>query len=416
MAKKQHHPKRRYLTGALWAAALSACALLPSTAVAKTTPYEPEATIVVWPRHAEADGISLRNDTSCAAGKACLAAYLALHDDSLNVRAIAVKEPEEAPLLQEWLQDFGADDIPIIVIDDLPSQALRSHDSLIFLNRAQAPPPPATTSPHPVLVSVASRGEQPPRISTVATEPEAEKKSLETPFYNGGSVSFASLRRVGWSQRGLALAKVMAKADNVLKFKHRPVRGFIPFPSSDITIRSGISPAQNVRYSRVRWRKKGDSDWKTVAMSERTSEEFIAEIPIRDVSARDTVEYFIEAETNSGRKHTRPLDAPQTPYSFFFTPPSSSGSPASSRLTVGTPYPNPSGDDFLVPVELNGESTVEFRIVNVLGFEVRRTSRGRNSAGSYLFDLGVGGLPEGIYFLNVFINGRRHTVHKIIKR
>lgn len=63
------------------------------------------------------------------------------------------------------------------------------------------------------------------------------------------------------------------------------------------------------------WRVTGEASWKTILLSQTESpQHFFAEIPYHKQGA--TVEYYVSAESNSGRRETQPRTAPVGFYTF----------------------------------------------------------------------------------------------------
>lgn len=63
------------------------------------------------------------------------------------------------------------------------------------------------------------------------------------------------------------------------------------------------------------WRAEGENEWKTVALTQTENpQHFFAEIPYHQKAA--TVEYYLSAESTSGKKETQPRTAPVGFYQF----------------------------------------------------------------------------------------------------
>lgn len=63
------------------------------------------------------------------------------------------------------------------------------------------------------------------------------------------------------------------------------------------------------------WRAAGENEWKSIALAQtENQQQFFAEIPFHKIGI--TVEYYISAETASGKKETQPRTAPAGFYQF----------------------------------------------------------------------------------------------------
>lgn len=75
--------------------------------------------------------------------------------------------------------------------------------------------------------------------------------------------------------------------------------------------KKGLIKAKNQLY----WRVKGEKNWQTIPLKHTANpQHFFAEIPYHQEGK--TVEYYISAESKSGRKETQPRTAPEGVYQF----------------------------------------------------------------------------------------------------
>ncbi len=118
---------------------------------------------------------------------------------------------------------------------------------------------------------------------------------------------------------------------------------------------SGISAAS------LFWREEGDTNYAEEPMSFVSDDNWTVEVTMPNTSVN--VEYYIEAEANSGKIHTRPLVAPE---GYWTINVGSLSSNEWAEQQISGAYPNPTFGT--VNFHLNQiEGTVDVSIYNVLG-------------------------------------------------
>lgn len=133
------------------------------------------------------------------------------------------------------------------------------------------------------------------------------------PGYNVVGIDARSLTPSGGA---IHCVTMQIPTDNPLRFRHERIAGLQPALSAypfeaEITNKSGIAAAQ------VYWRLKGESDWNQIPMT-ASGEVFNAELVNPGFTVSDTVQYYIQAESNNGKTAAKPYVAPDGYFTFYF--------------------------------------------------------------------------------------------------
>ncbi|MBL0256793.1 MAG: agmatine deiminase family protein [Bacteroidetes bacterium] len=118
-------------------------------------------------------------------------------------------------------------------------------------------------------------------------------------------------------------------------------------------------------------------------------------------SAGTTVYYYIEVNANSGKHQVRPLPAPAGYWKFnVLLNTGISTLQKSNTIFLGTAYPNPAEDVFVVPVKTDRTTLCSLELKNILGQHILSIYNGFVQ-GERSFFVNSGELKTGIYIIEL---------------
>ena len=203
-----------------------------------------------------------------------------------------------------------------------------------------------------------------------------------------------------------------------LRIVHKPIQEVVQsltypdhYPVTAIVQhRSGINEAQ------VFYRRKTETSWESVAMTPVLNPDsagyWTGLIPKQEFYY-DSLFYFIEGTSNSGKKQVRPLPAPAGAWKFKIQLNiSSTETPAAELLEI---YPNPASAITVIPVQSSAKTRGSVLIYNSLGQMVYAVFEGEIPSGNTNYFLDAAVLPSGAYFVKLQTGGQVR-VKKLVVR
>lgn len=182
---------------------------------------------------------------------------------------------------------------------------------------------------------------------------------------------------------------------------HQPV--YNADTNSDVTLDAMVKHISGVSSVDVLWREVGDTNWNQTAMTNVSSDNWTTDISIADTD----VEYYIEADANSGKELSRPIVAPE---GFWTISAGVLGAGDISNYSISAPYPNPT--DGSVSFNLNNLSGPVFvRVYNILGQELMAKEL---ESGNGVFNLALNPGWRGALFVT-FEGDFGRATKKVIK-
>lgn len=82
---------------------------------------------------------------------------------------------------------------------------------------------------------------------------------------------------------------------------------------------------------------------------------------------------------------------------------------ASSYASLGQNFPNPFATETTFPYEMKKTGNVTFRLIDMAGKEITSVNEGKKVPGTYTYILDAGNLANGIYYLQMIVDGSQHT-------
>ena len=137
--------------------------------------------------------------------------------------------------------------------------------------------------------------------------------------------------------------------------------------SSTVSVDAMIKHISGISNASVFWREEGDTNYSEVPMSLVNGDDWSADLSVPATPAN--IEYYIEAEANSGKILARPIVAPEGYWTINIGT-LSVGDWANNYISE--PYPNPTTEQ--VSFNLNNiEGTINLSIYNILGQKLYET-------------------------------------------
>lgn len=138
---------------------------------------------------------------------------------------------------------------------------------------------------------------------------------------------------------------------------HQPV--YESDTNTQVTLDAMVKHISGVNGVDVVWREEGTSTWNTTAMTFVSDDNWTTDLTIDETN----IEYYLDAEANSGKTLTRPIVAPDG-YWTIDTEVLSSGDFVQNRISA--PYPNPTTDKVTFNLKTL-QGPINVTIFNVLG-------------------------------------------------
>ena len=155
--------------------------------------------------------------------------------------------------------------------------------------------------------------------------------------------------------------------DEPLWIVHQPINE-VPTSNTSVSINAMIKHISGINNATVYWREAGESEFNQLSMATIGDDNWSIDLLIS--SGAESIEYYIEAEANSGKSLARPLVAPE---GFWTFPVSNLSNEEWADNNISAPYPNPASEE--VSFQLNQiEGAVEVSIYNILGQKLNTTT------------------------------------------
>ena len=155
--------------------------------------------------------------------------------------------------------------------------------------------------------------------------------------------------------------------DEPLWIVHQPINE-VPTGNTTVSITAMIKHVSGINNATVYWREEGESEFNQLSMTIINDDNWSADLLIP--SGSESIEYYIEAEANSGKSLARPLVAPEGFWTFTVA---NLSNEEWADNNISAPYPNPAGEE--VSFQLNQiEGVVKVSIYNILGQKLNTTT------------------------------------------
>ena len=155
--------------------------------------------------------------------------------------------------------------------------------------------------------------------------------------------------------------------DEPLWIVHQPINE-VPTSNTSVSINAMIKHISGINNATVYWREAGESEFNQLSMTIIGDDNWSVDLLIP--SGAESIEYYIEAEANSGKSLARPLVAPEGFWTFTVA---NLSNEEWADNNISAPYPNPASEE--VSFQLNQiEGAVKVSIYNILGQKLNSTT------------------------------------------
>ena len=155
--------------------------------------------------------------------------------------------------------------------------------------------------------------------------------------------------------------------DEPLWIVHQPINE-VPTSNTSVSINAMIKHISGINNATVYWREAGESEFNQLSMTTIGDDNWSVNLLIP--SGAESIEYYIEAEANSGKSLARPLVAPEGFWTFIVA---NLSNEEWADNNISAPYPNPASEE--VSFQLNQiEGAVKVSIYNILGQKLNTTT------------------------------------------
>lgn len=155
--------------------------------------------------------------------------------------------------------------------------------------------------------------------------------------------------------------------DEPLWIVHQPINE-VPTSNTNVSINAMIKHISGINNATVYWREEGESEFNQLSMTITNDDNWSTDLLIP--SGSDSIEYYIEAEANSGKSLARPLVAPEGFWTFTVA---NLSNEEWADNNISAPYPNPTTKE--VSFQLNQiDGAVKVSIYNILGQKLNTTT------------------------------------------
>lgn len=206
------------------------------------------------------------------------------------------------------------------------------------------------------------------------------------------------------------ITKAIGVADPLL-LSHQPLDD-TDDTENDYPVDAFANHRDGVANASLFYRTDENEEYTEVEMTAGDENMWNGNIPAQD--AGTTIEYYIQAESNSGKVVARPMVAPEGYWSFDVT-----GETINIHETniadFSPAFPNPASAITCVPVSFEKSATGTIKLYDVVGKEIMTVHEGRFSVGESKYFFNASELETGAYLLVLKAGNTRATQRIMVK-
>jgi agmatine/peptidylarginine deiminase len=184
-------------------------------------------------------------------------------------------------------------------------------------------------------------------------------------------------------------------ASDPIWIDHAPLQDTLEY-SGPFLVEAKIKTPSGVNNATLYWRNDTTQSYNAVPMTAAVNDTFFAYIPYQ---SEDNIQYYINAESNSGRSISKPLVAPEGYLHFDVLNLLSTETIAKAPPVLYDPYPNPASVTVQIGVEVNLADEFNLKVVDLFGKTVTQLFEGSLRQGPHKFSMDVSNLSTGIYYV-----------------
>jgi agmatine/peptidylarginine deiminase len=197
-------------------------------------------------------------------------------------------------------------------------------------------------------------------------------------------------------------------AENPLRIEFAPVRGTFPITMQQYDITSRITNRSGIKVANFVWRKKGDSQWQEIALTNDGSSNFAGQLALQQFAENDEIEYYIHAESNNGKSMNKPMSAPDGFYTAKIGNVTSVKNPESfDKIATFAVYPNPISSNATIEITTSQSMNTTVDVIDNLGNVVAIIFNGTVEKGTQFIPIQANSLATGMYYIRILSNEKR---------
>lgn len=217
-------------------------------------------------------------------------------------------------------------------------------------------------------------------------------------------------------------------AENPIRIYHQPIRYINTAQTQPwyATLNALVQNHSGIEVVRIYYRHAGESSFSELECDYLGDNMYMANIPLTQEVANDTISYFIMATSNNGKTITKPMTAPEGLYSFAYgtqvegvvqNDVYGNGTNLWVSLEgveenldgIGEVYPNPAEDVATININ-NLKGDLRYSIINLKG---QVLVSDKIKVGEQMLSIDVSALKQGNYWIS-FTDGNFSTVRKLV--
>jgi len=192
-----------------------------------------------------------------------------------------------------------------------------------------------------------------------------------------------------------------------LLIQHQELEDSYPIEQYNVSAR--IQHQSGIASATLFWTTNLEQGYQSLNMTNTGGDNWAAFIE-ENLSAPNTVYYFIEASANSGKTLSRPLPAPEAYFNFNILEQNASLSQNNVTNIELSAYPNPASAITCIPINCVESFEGQISLTDVLGKEVTTIYEGKFKSGLNHFFIHANDFSEGIYF--IVLNSEQIKIRK----
>ncbi|MES2726345.1 MAG: agmatine deiminase family protein [Bacteroidota bacterium] len=233
------------------------------------------------------------------------------------------------------------------------------------------------------------------------------------PGYNVVPIDCRSMSPLGGAIHCITM---QVPADNPIRIWHPKVQANKTL-QTDFRIIAKCENYSGIKEVACVWRKNNGA-WKTLTLTDSATYS-IGILSIPDLTATDLVEYYIAAESNNGKKVTKPATATvynQGYYRIQFSYGTNiEAIKVEPKNYLFAAFPNPAANQLNVPFQLLNNAQVNIQVLDITG-KIWVEKQVKSAMGLQTEILDINNLPSGLYFYNLSIDGQMINTRKFLKQ
>lgn len=188
-------------------------------------------------------------------------------------------------------------------------------------------------------------------------------------------------------------------AENPLKIAHKKIEGFTELKSEWILAVNARNHS-GIKSSKLFWKKQNEDKWISINMNLDSSNYYSEILKNENFTENDTINYYIEVESNNGKTQYKPFAAPKGYYSFFFKEPTSVDDNTLTLDNISI-VPNPANENTILRINQSNIRNLKISCINSIGEKVFELNDSNVFDGNNEYQINTSQLSNGIYYLIV---------------